>query len=106
MESIFNLAAHRANRCCGRSRADLLLDRDPRHAELGLIEELRVTSDVSTTTRRSPHCALGSPAGGTDLSPYCEFGGAVPDTTIDRFPYAFISPRDGRVVFSAKDLDR
>jgi galactokinase/mevalonate kinase-like predicted kinase len=46
--------------------------------------------------------------GGTDLSPYCdEFGGAVLNTTIDRFAYAFISPRDDyRIVFRAKDLGR
>src|SRR5205814_6411329 len=39
---------------------------------------------------------------------YCdEFGGAVLNTTIDRFAYAFISPRDdGKVVFRAKDLGR
>ncbi len=46
--------------------------------------------------------------GGTDLSPYCdEFDGAVLNTTIDRFAYAFISPRDDdTVVFRAKDLGR
>jgi D-glycero-alpha-D-manno-heptose-7-phosphate kinase len=51
---------------------------------------------------------LGLAGGGTDLSPYCdEFGGAVLNTTIDRFAYAFISPRDDdRIVFRAKDLIR
>src|SRR5882724_10254802 len=51
---------------------------------------------------------LGLAGGGTDLSPYCdEFGGAVLNTTIDRFAYAFISPRDdGKVVFRAKHLGR
>ncbi|MGH7045116.1 MAG: hypothetical protein ACREE2_01840 [Stellaceae bacterium] len=49
---------------------------------------------------------LGLAGGGTDLSPYCdEFGGAVLNTTIDRFAYAFVSPRrDGKVVFRARDL--
>ena len=44
----------------------------------------------------------------TDLSPYCdEFGGAVLNTTIDKFAYAFISPRDDdRVTFRAKDVGR
>jgi len=41
------------------------------------------------------------PAVEPTLSPYCdEFGGAVLNTAIDRFAYAFISPRDdGRVVW-------
>src|SRR5215472_11163283 len=51
---------------------------------------------------------LGLAGGGTDLSPYCdEFGGAVLNTTIDRFAYAFISPRDDdSIIFRAKDLGR
>ncbi len=49
---------------------------------------------------------LGLAGGGTDLSPYCDrFGGAVLNTTIDRYAYAFIdeSP-DGRIHLAARDI--
>lgn len=49
---------------------------------------------------------LGFAGGGTDLSPYAEtHGGAVLNTTIDRYAYAFIAPSDdGLIHFHAPDI--
>jgi D-glycero-alpha-D-manno-heptose-7-phosphate kinase len=49
---------------------------------------------------------LGLAGGGTDLSPYCdEHGGAVLNTTIDRYAYAIIAPSpDDHVHLVAPDL--
>lgn len=59
-----------------------------------------------TTVRSRAPLRLGLAGGGTDLSPFCdEHGGAVLNCTIDRYAYAFISPRtDGKICFRAQDL--
>jgi D-glycero-alpha-D-manno-heptose-7-phosphate kinase len=64
------------------------------------------TNSAEQTIRSRVPLRLGLAGGGTDLSPYSEiYGGAVLNCTIDRYAYAFISPRiDHKIAFRARDL--
>jgi D-glycero-alpha-D-manno-heptose-7-phosphate kinase len=70
------------------------------------LAEARISPHTGQTIRSRVPLRLGLAGGGTDLSPYSEiYGGAVLNCTIDRYAYAFISPRvDDKIAFRARDL--